>query len=148
MFQVDLDKPWNYLWYCYEKAPLPTLHPFEEARGEMPPLSGVLGTETAILIPVNEVHLELLSKHIKSNPPGFSNVVLTGRESESIIFVILPWVGVWIFLFPESDLKKYADRNQGSSVPLRKFYTAQMFVLVRMQLRNHVYTQPVKRFKR
>jgi len=19
LFQVDLDKPWNYLWYCYEK---------------------------------------------------------------------------------------------------------------------------------
>ena len=31
--------------------------------------------------------------------------------------------------------------------PLRKFYTKRMFVLVRMQLRNHVDTQPVERFK-
>ena len=31
--------------------------------------------------------------------------------------------------------------------PLRKFYTEQTFVLVRMQLRNHVDTQTVKRFK-
>jgi len=32
--------------------------------------------------------------------------------------------------------------------PLRKFYTEQMFVLVLMQLGNHVDTQPLKRFKR
>jgi len=32
--------------------------------------------------------------------------------------------------------------------PLRNFYTEQMFVSVRMQLRNHVNTQLVKRFKR
>jgi len=31
--------------------------------------------------------------------------------------------------------------------PLRKFCTEQMFVLVRMQLRNHADTQLVKRFK-
>jgi len=31
--------------------------------------------------------------------------------------------------------------------PLRKFYTEQMFVLVRMELRKHVNTQLVKRFK-
>jgi len=31
--------------------------------------------------------------------------------------------------------------------PLRKFYTAQMCVSVRMRLRNHVDTQPVKLFK-
>ena len=30
----------------------------------------------------------------------------------------------------------------------RKFYTEQMFVLVRVQLRNHVKTQPLKHFKR
>jgi len=32
--------------------------------------------------------------------------------------------------------------------PLRKIYTPQMFILVRMQLRNHVNTWAVKRFKR
>ena len=32
--------------------------------------------------------------------------------------------------------------------PLRKFYTEQIFILVSMQLRNHVETQPLKRFKR
>jgi len=32
-----------------------------------------------------------------------------------------------------------------SGVPLRKFHTEQMFVLVRTQLLNHAYTQPVKR---
>ena len=32
--------------------------------------------------------------------------------------------------------------------PLRKFDTEQMFVLASMQLRKHVDTQPVKRFKR
>ena len=29
--QVDLDKPRNYLWYCYEKAPPPPLPPFGRA---------------------------------------------------------------------------------------------------------------------
>ena len=32
-------------------------------------------------------------------------------------------------------------------LPLRKFYSAQMFLLLRMQLRSHVDAQPVKRFK-
>ena len=32
--------------------------------------------------------------------------------------------------------------------PLRKFYTEQIFVLLRMQLRKHSDAQPVKRFKR
>ena len=35
-----------------------------------------------------------------------------------------------------------------SDFPLRKFYTAQMFVLVRMRLRNHADAHTVKRFKR
>jgi len=35
-----------------------------------------------------------------------------------------------------------------SSVHARKFYTEQMFVLVRMQFHNHVDTQTVKRFER
>jgi len=30
----------------------------------------------------------------------------------------------------------------------RKFYTEQMFALVRMQLRNHAHTQTMNRFKR
>ena len=36
--EVDLDKPWNYLWYCYQKAP-PPLPPFWKVRGEVPPPS-------------------------------------------------------------------------------------------------------------
>jgi len=32
-------------------------------------------------------------------------------------------------------------------LPLRKFYTEQIFVFLSMQLRNHAHTQPVKRFK-
>jgi len=35
-----------------------------------------------------------------------------------------------------------------SSVPVRKFYNEQVFVLVRMQFHNHVDTQPVNRFER
>ena len=34
------------------------------------------------------------------------------------------------------------------SVPLRNFYTGEMFVFVRMQSRNHVDTLPITRFKR
>ena len=46
----------------------------------------------------------------------------------------------------EESGQKY---NVWSSVfPLRKFYTEQIFVLVSMQLRNHVDAQLVKRFKR
>jgi len=33
------------------------------------------------------------------------------------------------------------------SVPSKKFYNERIFVLVRMQLRNHVDRQPLKRFK-
>jgi len=46
LFLVDLDKPWNDLWYGYKKAPPPPLHPFWKSRGgnapAMPPVSGVL----------------------------------------------------------------------------------------------------------
>jgi len=35
-----------------------------------------------------------------------------------------------------------------SSVPVRKFYIEQIFVLVRMQFHHPVDTQPVKRFER
>jgi len=34
LFPVDLDQPWNYLWYCYEKAPSPRLPPFAWDRGQ------------------------------------------------------------------------------------------------------------------
>jgi len=40
-------------------------------------------------------------------------------------------------VFPVDHLRVYR-------VPQTKFYTDQMFVFVRMQLRNHVDTQPVK----
>jgi len=45
LFQVDLDKPRNYRWCCYKKAPPPPFHPFWKIRGgnapAMPPFSGV-----------------------------------------------------------------------------------------------------------
>jgi len=45
LLQVDLDKPWNYLWYCYEKTPPPPLPAFWKGRGgngpAMPPFCGV-----------------------------------------------------------------------------------------------------------
>jgi len=40
------------------------------------------------------------------------------------------------------------DKNKQSVFLLRKFYTEQLFVLVRMQLRSYVVKQPTKRFKR
>jgi len=33
MSDFDLDKPWNYLWYCYEKVPPPSLLPRWKVRG-------------------------------------------------------------------------------------------------------------------
>jgi len=34
LFQVDRDKPWDYLvLYCYEKAPLALFPPFQKAGG-------------------------------------------------------------------------------------------------------------------
>jgi len=36
LFQVDRDKPWNYLWYCYEKAPTPPLPSFSKAGRQCP----------------------------------------------------------------------------------------------------------------
>jgi len=32
LFSVDFDKSWNWLWYCYEKAPSPPLPPFRKGR--------------------------------------------------------------------------------------------------------------------
>ena len=46
LFQVDLDKPWNYLWYRSEKASPPSFPPFWKVRGGNAPVmaafSGVL----------------------------------------------------------------------------------------------------------
>jgi len=36
LFQVDLDKPYNYLWLCYENAPRPPLPFFWKVRGKYP----------------------------------------------------------------------------------------------------------------
>jgi len=47
----------------------------------------------------------------------------------------------------EAILEKAKNRAVVGSV-LRKIYTEQMLLLVRMQLRNHVDTQLLKRFKR
>ena len=37
LFRVDLHKPWNDDWYCYEKAPLPCCPVYERAGGQWPP---------------------------------------------------------------------------------------------------------------
>jgi len=34
LFKVDLHKPWNYQWYCYEKAPPPPFLTYERAEGQ------------------------------------------------------------------------------------------------------------------
>jgi len=36
LFQVDLEKPYNSLWFCYEKAPLPLFPPFQKRREQYP----------------------------------------------------------------------------------------------------------------
>ena len=36
LFQVDLDKSWNYLWYCFVRAPVPPLPPLSKVRGQCP----------------------------------------------------------------------------------------------------------------
>jgi len=46
LFQVDLDKSWNYLWYCYVRALVPPFPPpFQRAGGAVPlhmhPCSGI-----------------------------------------------------------------------------------------------------------
>ena len=44
LFEVDVNKPWNYLGHCYEKAPSLPLPHFWKGRGgnapAMPPVSG------------------------------------------------------------------------------------------------------------
>ena len=36
LFEVDLDKTWNYLWCCYVRAPMPSLPLFQRAVGQCP----------------------------------------------------------------------------------------------------------------
>jgi len=48
LFQVDLDKSWNYLWYCYARGFVPPLPSFQTAGDSVPsrttvPASGVPG---------------------------------------------------------------------------------------------------------
>jgi len=45
-------------------------------------------------------------------------------------------------------IKKFPSRTRQPAIPLRKLYTRHIFVSLLMQLRNHVDTQTVKRFKR
>ena len=42
-FQVDLEKPYNSLRFCYEKAPLPLLLPCQKSRGNTPVISTLSG---------------------------------------------------------------------------------------------------------
>jgi len=35
-FDRDNDKSWNYLWYCYVRAPVHSLLPLSNGRGEVP----------------------------------------------------------------------------------------------------------------
>jgi len=37
LFQIDLDKSWNYFWYWYLRAPVPPLSPLWKGRGVVPP---------------------------------------------------------------------------------------------------------------
>jgi len=36
LFQTDLDKSWNYLWYWHVRESVPPLPPFSKARGQCP----------------------------------------------------------------------------------------------------------------
>jgi len=36
LFQVDLDKSWNCLWYCYVRAPVPPLPSLSKGMGSVP----------------------------------------------------------------------------------------------------------------
>jgi len=36
MFQVDLDKPWNYIWYFYKKHLRPRCPLYERSGGHCP----------------------------------------------------------------------------------------------------------------
>jgi len=56
-----------------------------------------------------------------------------------------------ILSFPNVRMRTNAFREEAFAEPvfsLRKFYTEQMFVSVRMQVQNHVQMQLVKRHKR
>jgi len=47
LFQEDLVKPWNYLWYCHENTPTSLLPPFQRAEGAMARYTSVLGRPCA-----------------------------------------------------------------------------------------------------
>jgi len=49
LFHVNLDKPWNYQWYCYEKAPPPPLLPIERAKAQCPRHASILWHTCAYL---------------------------------------------------------------------------------------------------
>jgi len=55
----------------------------------------------------------------------------------------------WILTWGRDSQRGRESFLEGSRAlfPPRKFYTEQMYVLLRTQLRSHVDTQPVKRYK-
>jgi len=41
LFQFDLDRPYNYLWCCYEKDTIAPIVHLLKGQGARPPLSGI-----------------------------------------------------------------------------------------------------------
>jgi len=46
LFRFDVDKPWNYLWCCYDKGTSGPVTPLSKWQGTIPPLFSVPGHTT------------------------------------------------------------------------------------------------------
>ena len=120
LFQFDLDKPWNYLWIFYKKAPPPPYPPLMKGQGEMRPLSDVPDrtfpgircsvNETAHLRPICVPALSLRASHESSRKvpcyqkwpircPQANNPPWTTTALKTTSQVVMSWAG---------DLKKYS----------------------------------------
>ena len=70
-FQIDLDKSWNYLWYCYARAPVPPLPPLSKVKGGsapvMHPHSGVPALSSHEQLPVKSWRIVRTILHSKAS---------------------------------------------------------------------------------
>jgi len=116
LFQVDLDKPWNYPWHSWEKAPPPPLPLFWKDRGEWHHCGVFLDSckrwstwsnqwisATFILIPHTDVELaNLWIYHHRYKPISIcrncilwpESTVQTHKLSNSQHFVACAWMPI------------------------------------------------------